>query len=175
MHECCCPGPPGPRGRRGPEGPIGPPGPPGPPGEKDLCCRIIVEGSTQLVPPAIKGTAQVEKEVSAVIEKVCDEVVVICGLIRKTITYTALQNCTEENEMELTDDVPFQCIIDRNDIKEDECYEIEDVHILCTIAEEEKNFGSCRNSDQLLSYRFEVKDVVKVCIKKCDAYLQYRK
>ncbi|WP_242221203.1 hypothetical protein [Bacillus cereus group sp. BfR-BA-01380] len=145
---------------------------------KELCCKIIVEHKTQLVPPAKRGTASATKTVVANIEKVCPEVVVICGVIHKTITYTAvIDGCEVENHV-IKDDVPFQCLIEQNDIKEgdDQCgitqqdgikegdqFRIIQQGILCEVFAHEANFGG---QDHSVAFKFVEKDIVKVCIEK---------
>ncbi|SDP95613.1 Collagen triple helix repeat-containing protein, partial [Litchfieldia salsa] len=161
-------GPPGPAGPKGEEGPPGPAGPPGPPGPgKDLCCRFIVKHSTQLVPPAIKNSTIVNKEITACIEKVCDEVVIITGIIKKIISYTALIDEEDEQEFVIYDDIPFHCIIDRDDIKSHDKYEICDLQILCEVYSKEAAFRESYGSEKkVLAFRLDEKEVVKICIKK---------
>jgi hypothetical protein len=183
----CPPGPPGPEGETGPKGPSGPkgdkgdkgppgtkgdigpqgpPGPPGPPGMKDLCCRILLDHRTQLVPPAIKGTTKVTKNLSACIEKVCKEVAVISGILHKEINYSTCDSDGNIKDHTLKDEIPFQCVIDRDDIKENDKFEINELKIICEVFSKETNFGS--RCGHQVAFRFAEKEVIKVCIKKKD-------
>lgn len=71
-------------------------------------CRIMVEGSTQLVPPARKDAPIHRKNtVHAHIEKVGAENVVISGFIRRTITYTAVLDNGLDHEKVIVDEYSF--------------------------------------------------------------------
>ncbi|WP_051317247.1 hypothetical protein [Ectobacillus panaciterrae] len=149
------------------------------PPRKELCCRIIVEHKTQLVPPAKRGTARATKTVEAKIEKVCPETVVICGVLHKTITYTAIIDGKECPNHIIKDDIPFQCLIEQDDIKEKEedkfCiiqqdsikegdrFRITQQDILCEVFAHEANFGG---SDHSIAFKFVEKDIIKICVKK---------
>ncbi|MFD1038931.1 collagen-like protein [Virgibacillus byunsanensis] len=158
-------GPPGPKGEKGKTGPPGPPGPPGPK-KKDLCCRLLVEHSTQLVPPAILGSTNVTKDLFVEIQKVCDEVVVICGKIRKKIMYHTVIDNDIVRDYELIDEVPFTCLIDREDIKSDDQFSISKSSIICEVEEREANFATNKETGKKVAFRFIEKDVIKVCIDK---------
>lgn len=137
------------------------------PKQKTMCCRQIVEHKIQLVPPAKQGTVTVDKQIFTTIEKVCPEVVVILGFIRKTITYTAIIHNKEIPNHSIQDDVPFQCLIESTDIKEDHSFSIIEQKILGEIFAHEVNFG--RANDPLLykhtlTFNFIEKDIVKVSI-----------
>jgi hypothetical protein len=163
--NCCCPkckpGPPGPRGPKGKKGDTGPQGPPGPPAKIPLCCIHLIEHSTQLVPPALKGTTSVHKDICAQIEKVCDGVVIITGFIRKKITYTTYGG----KENIIIDDIPFTCVISREDIKAGEEYTISEKIILCETEPEEKAFKKEKDG-KLFAFNLKEKEVIKICIKK---------
>ncbi|PGZ96519.1 hypothetical protein COE51_17060 [Bacillus pseudomycoides] len=149
------------------------------PPRQELCCKIIVEHKTQLVPPAKRGTASATKTVVANIEKVCPEVVVICGVIHKTITYTAVIDGCEVPNHVIKDDVPFQCLIEQGDIKvkeedrscitqqggikEGDRFCITQQGILCEVFAHEANFGG---QDHSVAFKFVEKDIVKLCIEK---------
>jgi len=131
------------------------------------CCQVIVEGSTQLVPPALKDAPIVHKNaVHAKIEKVCPENVIISGFIRRTITYTAVLDSGIEQEKQILDDIPFQCVIDREDANEGDEFSITGVTLLCEVFAHTKNFGTHPLIDKPLAYKFVEKDIVKVCIRK---------
>ncbi|WIK98134.1 hypothetical protein QPL86_11815 [Bacillus bombysepticus] len=133
-----------------------------------MCCRQVVEHKIQLVPPAKKGTVKVDKQIFTTIEKVCSEVVVIIGYIRKTVTYTAITHNREIPNHSIQDDVPFQCLIESTDIKENHQFSIVEKKILGEVFAREANFGSSndfRSYRQTLAFNFIEKDVVKVSIK----------
>lgn len=165
-------GPPGPKGepgRKGPKGDQGPPGPPGPPAPpKPLCCHFILEHATQLVPSAIAGSTIAEKILSADIVKVCDGVVVICGILKKKLKYQMLSNGNRVDN-ELIDEVPFNCLIDRDDIKSGDDFRISMLDIICEVSGSEANFASDKETKDTVAFRYVEKDVIKVCIEKEEA------
>lgn len=131
------------------------------------CCQVIVEGKTQLVPPALKDAPITHRNmVHAEIEKVCPEKVIIGGFIRRTITYTGVLDSGIEKEKEIVDDIPFQCAIDREDANEGDEFRITGETILCEVFAHAQNFGVHSITDQPLAYKFVEKDIVKVCIRK---------
>lgn len=77
--------------------------------------QVMVEGSTALLPPALKDdTITNENKIFANIDAVCPGKVIISGFIRKTISYTGvLEDGTKEGST-VTNDIPFQCMIDRD-------------------------------------------------------------
>lgn len=165
-------GPPGPKGEQGPPGqagptgPQGPPGPPGPPGQKKkLCCFHLIDHSTQLVPPAIIGSTNVTRDITASILGVCDGAVVICGVLRKKIRYTSIIDGTISPDQFVLDEIEFTCIIERDDIKEDEAFIISKLEV-CVVAEKEANFATDKNTGKKVAFRFNEKDLIKVCIEK---------
>ncbi|MGE6367090.1 hypothetical protein ACQKD9_25960 [Bacillus paramycoides] len=138
------------------------------PKSKTMCCRQIVEHKIQLVPPAKKGTVKVDKQIFTTIEKVCLEVVIILGFIRKTVTYTAIAHNREIPNHRIQDDVPFQCLIESKDIKENHQFSIIEEKILGNVFAREANFESLKDFQlyrQPLAFNFIEKDVVKVSIK----------
>ena len=131
------------------------------------CCQVMVEGSTQLVPPALRDEPIVHKNtVHAQIEKVCAESVIISGFIRRTISYTSVLDNGIEQEKEIVDDIPFQCVIDREDANKGDEFRIVGVTILCEVFAEIQNFKTHPLTDRPLAYKFVEKDIVKVCIRK---------
>lgn len=139
---------------------------PCPPPLKKPCCTLIVEHQTQLVPPAKKGSTIVTKEVFATIEKVCKCVVVICGMIRKTIAYTAVIDGLEVPNHTIIDEVPFQCMIDDIEAKEGDQFKVIKKEILCEVFAEEQNFGKDNEGNITLAFKFVEKDIIKICIEK---------
>ncbi|KFM98899.1 hypothetical protein D0U04_07185 [Bacillus clarus] len=139
------------------------------PKSQTMCCRQIVEHKIQLIPPAKKGTVKVDKQIFTAIEKVCSEVVVILGFIRKTVTYTAVIHHKEEiPNHSIQDDVPFQCLIESPDIQEDHHFSIIEKKIIGEVSAHEANFGNSndfRSYRQTLAFNFIEKDVIKVSIK----------
>ncbi|OIJ12090.1 hypothetical protein BKP37_14515 [Anaerobacillus alkalilacustris] len=133
--------------------------------KKELSCTVISEHSTQLVPPAKIGSTTVEKKISAAIEKVCDKVIIICGLVTKKITYTAVQNHVEVAGHSIIDEIPFQCIIESDDIKKGDKFKIVEKKLLCDI-NRELNFKKDHAGELSLVYRFAEKDIIKICVKK---------
>lgn len=131
------------------------------------CCEVMVEGRTQLVPPALEGEPITHQNtVNAKIEKVCPEKVVISGFVRRTIKYTAVTDNDLELENEIVDDIPFQCTIDREDANEGDDFRITGATVLCEVFAHTENFGTHPLTDQALAYKFVEKDIVKVCIRK---------
>ncbi|UYX56194.1 hypothetical protein M3Y14_33595 (plasmid) [Bacillus thuringiensis] len=138
------------------------------PKSQTMCCRQIVEHKIQLAPPAKIGTVKVDKQIFTTIEKVCSEVVVIIGYIRKTVTYTAVTHNREIPNHSIQDDVPFQCLIESTDIKENHQFSIVEKKILGEVFAREANFGSSndfRSYRQTLAFNFIEKNVIKVSIK----------
>ena len=131
------------------------------------CCQVIVEGRTQLVPPALNDAPIVHKNmVNAKIEKVCPEKVVISGFVRRTINYTAVSESGVENKNQIIDDIPFQCAIDREDANEGDDFQITGAAIVCEVFAHTQGLGTNDTVNQQLAYEFVEKDVVKVCIRK---------
>jgi hypothetical protein len=138
---------------------------PCPPAKKSLCCIKLIEHSTQLVPPAQKGTTTVHQELCAQIEKICDKVVIISGFIRKTISYKTY--CDKENV--IIDDIPFSCFISRDDIKTGDTFKIIKKEIICEVEPVEKAFKRTDNG-QLYAFNLKEKDIIKICIEKDKSY-----
>lgn len=131
------------------------------------CCQVIVDGNTQLVPPALNDAPVMHQNiVNAKIQKVCPEKVIISGFVHRTITYTAVDDSGLEFENEIVDDIPFQCAIDREDANEDDTFIITGSTILCEVYAKTQNLGTHPITNQPLAYRFSEKDIVKVCIRK---------
>ncbi|MDC2863102.1 hypothetical protein [Bacillus sp. BP-3] len=132
-----------------------------------MCCRQIVEHKIQLVPPAKQGTITVDKQILANIEKVCSEVVVIIGFIRKTITYTAVIHNEEVPNYSIQDDVPFQCLIESTAIKENNQFDITEQKILSEVFSQEVNLGQSNNPElymHTLAFNLIEKDIIKISV-----------
>ncbi|GKX30993.1 spore coat protein [Vallitalea longa] len=131
------------------------------------CCQVVVEGNTQLVPPALNNMPICQsKTVFAEIEKVCPEKVVISGFLRKKLCYTAISDCGMKGENIITDDLPFQCIIDREDANENDSFMVTGSTVLCEVFAKTQNFGTHPVTNDQVAYKFVEKDIVKICIRK---------
>lgn len=145
------------------------------------CCRQMVEHKTQLVPPALIGEefnpVRFTNLIEAAIEGVCPEEVMICGVLRKTITYDTILNNPETGMDEIStgyqvqDDVPFQCMINREDANAGDTFYISGAAVLCNVFAHTDNTGTIqdpRNPDNQLevAWSFKEKDIVKVCVRK---------
>ncbi|MED4476213.1 MULTISPECIES: hypothetical protein [Bacillaceae] len=132
----------------------------------ELCCRSLLEHSPQLVPPALAGSTKVNKSLSAEIVKICDEVVVICGLLTKRIEYQAIMEGKIIPNHIVHDEVPFTCLLDREDIRSSDQFRISELGIICEILGDEANFASDQTTGERIAFRYVEKDVIKVCIEK---------
>jgi hypothetical protein len=146
--------------------------PPPPVPNKQTCCQVIVKGKTQLVGPALydpKNPAKFPvthtKKVMTWIEKVCPEKVIIAGMIHKTIHYQTI-HCGEIIASKTVDEIPFQCMIDRDDANEGDKFEITGAAILCELFAHPANFGTDRETRNPVAWKFVEKEVVKICIRK---------
>ncbi|WP_028411107.1 Ig-like domain-containing protein [Bacillus sp. 123MFChir2] len=130
-----------------------------------MCYRQIVEHKIQLVPPALENTVTFTKTVEATIENVVPEKIVVCGVIHKTLTYTAiLEDGTLVPGFQIHDDIPFQCVIDREDANEGDIFEVTGVAILGEVFAQEQNFGIING--RRVAFKFKEKEIVKICIRK---------
>lgn len=137
-----------------------------PPPLKKPCCTFILEHQTQLVPPAKKGSTTVKRELFAEIEKVCKCLVTICGMVRKTITYTAIIDNVEVPNHTIIDEIPFQCIVSDIEAKEGDQFSIIKKEIVCEVFAKEQNFGQDDQGNATLAFKFSEKDIIKICIEK---------
>jgi hypothetical protein len=135
--------------------------PPGPPVKLPLCCIHLIEHSTQLVPPALKGTTSVHKDICVQIEKVCNGIAMISGFIRKKIKYKTYGG----KENIIFDDIPFTCVISHEDIKVGEEYIISEKYIICETEPEEKAFKKEKDG-KLFAFNLKEKEIIKISIKK---------
>ncbi|MGH0461588.1 hypothetical protein [Bacillus cereus] len=129
------------------------------------CCQVMIEHKTDLVPPALENTVVVTQTVEADIENVIPEKVVVCGVVHKTLTYTAvLEDGTQVPNFQIFDDIPFQCAINREDANEGDFFEVTGAIILGEVTLQEQNFGFI--NDSRVAFNFKEKEIIKVCIKK---------
>ncbi len=136
------------------------------------CCQLMIDHKTQLVPPAlIDRTHDVTaiRTVEAVVEKVCPEKVVICGVIHKKITYTPVDACGRPgtHTIDIFDDIPFQCFIDRDDATIGASFRVVGAEVMCVVFERAQNFGKHPENPALtVAWKFVEKDIIKVCIER---------
>ncbi|WP_243292906.1 hypothetical protein [Bacillus sp. FJAT-47783] len=137
------------------------------------CCQIAVEFKTQLVPPALDQGENTIREVMAevvgpVIEDVCPEKVIVCGKVRKTFVYTAVNDNGTTEINTITDERPFQCIIDRDDANEGDSFKVVGAAVLCEGTPRVQNMGTRKTGSSTVDVFWKVleKDIIKVCIRK---------
>ena len=141
------------------------------------CCQIVVEFKTQLVPPALDlGDNTIRnlnvEVVGPVIESVCPEKVIICGKVRKTFEYTAVSEDGTQTTKTITDERPFQCVIDRDDANGGDKFEVVGSAVLCEGTPQVQNSATRPgpNDDQehpvKVFWKVLEKDIIKVCIRK---------
>ncbi|MBG0967087.1 hypothetical protein [Bacillus sp. SRB1LM] len=138
------------------------------PKSKILCFNQFIEHKFQLVPPAQKGTIKVNRQIFTTIEKVCSEVVIISGFIRKTITYTAVAYNKVIPNYRIHSNVPFKGLIKSKDIKEEHQFSIVEEKILGNVFTSEAKFENPKKFQAYQSpfaFDFIEKDAVKVSIK----------
>ncbi|MEW9502761.1 multicopper oxidase family protein [Jeotgalibacillus marinus] len=129
------------------------------------CCQVVVERNTQLVQPALNDAPISQSStVFAEIEKVYPEKVVINGFLRKTIIYTAVLDNGVKEKNTITNDLPFQCMIDREDTNENDPFT--GLTVLCEVSAHTQNVGTHPVTNEQVAFKFVEKDVVKVCIRK---------
>lgn len=131
------------------------------------CTEFIVEGSTELLPPALKAEPIIsQSKIFANIESVCPGKVIIGGFIRKNISYTAVLEDGTKEPTTVINDIPFNCKIDREDANECDHFIITGIELQCNVYEQVKNFSqNCFTSEKVV-YKFVEKDLVKLCIRK---------
>lgn len=94
--------------------------------------------------------------------------VVVCGILKKRIEYDAIIDNSISSGNYVIDEIPFSCLIDRDDIKVNDQFEIETLELICEVSGNEMNFAKHQETDKKIAFRYEEKDVIKVCIKKLD-------
>ena len=139
----------------------------GPEPNPQTCCKVLVNGSTQLLPPAfVNDPITCDNELFANIEAVCPEQVIISGFIRRTITYTGILDDGSKENNTIVDDIPFQCKIDRDDANEADSFNITGKSILCKVSSNLTNTKkNCMTHDEV-AYKYEESDLVKICVRK---------
>jgi len=131
------------------------------------CCQVMVEGSTELLPPALMGDPIVNKsKIFASIEAVYPGKVVISGFIRNAISYTGVLEEGTKKETTVINDVPFQCMINRDDANECDSFNITGMALSCKVYARAQNFGINFLTKEKVAYKFVGKDIVTVCIRK---------
>lgn len=129
------------------------------------CSQVVIEHTTQLVPPALENTVTFTLTVEADIENVIPEKVIVCGVVRKTLTYTAvLEDGTLVPGFEVFDDIPFQSAIERADANQGDLFEVTGVAVLGQVSAQEQNFGFI--NDLRVAFNFREKEVIKVCVRR---------
>jgi hypothetical protein len=138
------------------------------------CCQVVVHFETQLVPPALEDTLEIEDIlVEAAIESVCPEKVIVCGKVKKIFKYTSVNASGERKEERRTDERPFQCYIDRDDADEGDPsdYVITGAALLCDASTYMQNYGTrpdgCGGFVNVY-WKLKEKDIVKICIKRAE-------
>ncbi|WP_053075128.1 hypothetical protein [Ornithinibacillus californiensis] len=134
------------------------------------CCQHVIEFKTQLVPPALADVENVSTEVfldEPVIEDVCPEKVIVCGVLKKKIHYTAVMDDGSKVPKTIEDQRAFQCVIEREDANEGDEFEVIGYDVLCEGTPRLMNRGS-RPSSGSVFWRLVEKDIIKVCIRKSD-------
>lgn len=138
------------------------------------CCTQVIEFKTQLVPPAL-GSEGVSTRVffwqAPMVEDVCPEKVIICGVLTKEITYTAVAADGTQSTNILTDERSFQCVIDRDDANEGDEYNVVGFAVLCEGKPKLQNRGTRPGESPGEGYvnvfwKVIEKDIVKICIRK---------
>ncbi|WP_404453337.1 hypothetical protein LG329_03370 [Virgibacillus necropolis] len=119
-----------------------------------------------MAPPAKVDSTVVTKTLSAEIVKICDEVVVISGFLRKQIEYQALVEGEIIPNHVIIDNIPFTCLIDREDIKASDRFIISSLDIICEVSGTEGSFSSDKNTEDKVALQHVEKVVIKVCIDK---------
>ncbi|MFA9423599.1 MAG: multicopper oxidase family protein [Sedimentibacter sp.] len=142
-------------------------GNPAPTPNPQSCCQVMVEGSTELLPPALMGAPIVNKnKVFASIDAVYPGKIIISGFIRNDISYTGvLEDGTKEGTT-VINDVPFQCMANRDDANESDSYNITGMALSCKIYERPQNFGINFITKEKVAYKFLGKDIVTICIRR---------
>ncbi len=90
----------------------------------------------------------------------------LVGFLRKKLCYTAVSDCGLKEENIITDDLPFQCIIEREDANENDSFMVTGSTVLCEVFAKTQNFGTHPVTNDQVAYKFVEKDIVKICIRK---------
>ena len=90
----------------------------------------------------------------------------ICGLLRKRIKYRALIDGNIVPDHVVIDEVPFTCLIEREDIEANDRFAISKSEIICDVVGKEANFTTDKTSREEVAFRYVEKEVVKICIEK---------
>lgn len=131
------------------------------------CCQIMVEKSTQLIPPALVTYPVVnENKLFAKIESVCGGQIVISGFIRRTISYTGITEYGIKEKSTVVDDASFQCMIERDDANEGDSFRITGKDISCKVFAQTQNYENDCETKLKAAGEYVEKDIVKICVRK---------
>jgi hypothetical protein len=92
--------------------------------------------------------------------------VVIGGFVRKVIQYKTLDYDGSIIQGETTNDIPFHCMIDRDDANEGDLFEVTGSAVLYEVYAHPVNFGKDPKFKKPAAWQFMDKLVVKICIRK---------
>lgn len=135
--------------------------------------QITLEGTTQLVGPALYDPNEPSlfpinptKEINTWIEKVCPGKVIIGGFVRKTILYKVLDYQGQIKDGKTIDDIPIQCVIDRDDANEGDKYEIVGAAVLSSVNAHPAHLGIHPDYKKPIAWKFLENEIVIICIRK---------
>lgn len=135
--------------------------------------QIMVEGKTQLVGPSLYDPNEPSlypithsSEVVTWIEKAGPNNVIIGGFVRKVIQYKTLDHDGNITQRETTNDIPFHCMIDRDDANEGDLFEVTGSAVISEVYAHPVNFGKDPKFKKPVAWQFMDKLVVKICIRK---------
>ena len=137
------------------------------------CSQIIIEGKTQLVGPSLYDPNEPSlypithsNEIVTWIEKASPNYVMIGGFVRKVIQYKTLDHDGNITQKETINDIPFHCMIDRDDANEGDLFEVTGSAVLSEVYAHPINFGKDPKFKKPVAWQFMDKLVVKICIRK---------
>lgn len=88
------------------------------------------------------------------------------GLVRREVFYTGVLEDGTKEGTKVINDIPFQCMINRDDANECDSFNITGMALLCEVYARAQNFGMNCSTNERVAYKFVEKDIVKVCIRK---------
>lgn len=123
------------------------------------CCTENVRYRVSLVPPALPGSVNSHKVVSAYVDYVCFGYVMVGGVVQERLYYNTVNH---EDWVSLAE-VPFYFKMKRKDAAPGDCFEVTSAAVIASC---DKNGDSQRRK---LHDFHEEEDIVKICITKgCD-------